>query len=356
MIDNIHVKNILGYYQLLGLDGFPICLSEAIEFIKSSNFKGIKNTCVIRQQKNDIEFEEIFLKSVPEDIEIKLYDTFIQIVKLILKEVKTIERDPTNKHIISKYRQYLLASFVYLRQMAVSPLIPFSKASLDSSDFKNRSYLADLINQQLRNDNLLEALEDESIIYSSRIKACIEQLKINTERVVIFSSFRVTLDLLTYCIRNKLPNRLILTIDSEMSVKQRQDTLALFRQTDNAILLLTYACGSVGLNLQVANIIYILDHSWSAIATKQALQRVIRFGQTRKCFVYYFSSCLSIEESILDKQIAKLDIGKGLMDGEQELIKGDTNQIHIKEIMTSMIQDYESQDKIQLITSKLNNL
>ena len=357
IIDNVKTANVLGYNLLIGNREFPNTFHSADKFIKSSLYTGIKSTCIIRDVDSaNIESEDIVIDHEISMLEESLFSTYIIVLKKILKYLKEL-KSAKEKILCRKYRQYLLSSLVYLRQMAVSPLIPYARAILSSSDLSNRSHLSQLMNEELSNNNLLSELEDESNIYSSRIKACIKQLQENTERVVIFSSFRVSLNLLIYCIHESLPTRTILTIDGDMTIFQRDEVFDKFNNDETAILLLTYTIGSVGLNLQCSNVVYILDYNWSAVSTKQAIQRVVRRGQEKKCYVYYFTSKLSIEESILNKQIGKLNIGKGLFNGDQRLIASSSANICLEEVLGSFVQQHtDSHAQLNTIKDKINNL
>jgi len=358
IIDNIKTENVMGYNLLIGNTDFPNCMSFAELHIRSGDYSGINSTLVkvdesVAAYDNKVAFEEIVIHHELNDIEGRLYDTYIKILKQLLRELNAIPNNTQNRSIVAKYQQYLMAAIVYIRQFVVSPLIPFSKAALSSSDMNNRSHLSDIINDHIRDNDLQDPLNNADCIFSSRIEACITQLAKDQDRVVIFSDFRVTLDLLSYCVALRYPDRLILTLDGSMSIKKRESQIDIFKNTNGAILMLTYKCGSVGLNLQCSNIVYILDNSWSAVSTKQAIQRVVRAGQTRKCFVYYFTSNLAIEESVFKKQDSKLDKAEGLLSGNSTAIRKGTYIINIKSIIQNIIHEYEATDIISKISSRM---
>jgi SNF2 family DNA or RNA helicase len=78
-------------------------------------------------------------------------------------------------------------------------------------------------------------------------------------------------------------------------------------ESDKSIdaLLLNYRVGGVGLNLQVANYVFLFDRWWNPAVEDQAVKRVHRFGQTRGVFVRRFYCKDTIEERILRKLAEK---------------------------------------------------
>jgi SNF2 family DNA or RNA helicase len=63
--------------------------------------------------------------------------------------------------------------------------------------------------------------------------------------------------------------------------------------------------GGTGLNLTVADYVFIIDPWWNPAAEMQALSRAHRIGQNRKVMAYRFISNDSIEEKILHLQDEK---------------------------------------------------
>src|SRR5207237_9782613 len=66
------------------------------------------------------------------------------------------------------------------------------------------------------------------------------------------------------------------------------------------VLLMRYATGSVGLNLQCANYVFLLDRWWNPAVEAQALNRAHRIGQKEPVFVTRFIAEGTIERKIAD--------------------------------------------------------
>lgn len=79
-------------------------------------------------------------------------------------------------------------------------------------------------------------------------------------------------------------------------------------------LLLNFAVGGVGLNLQVANYVFLFDRWWNPAVEDQAVKRVHRIGQTQKVFIKRFYCKETIEERILQKLSEKRRLFRNIID------------------------------------------
>ena len=67
------------------------------------------------------------------------------------------------------------------------------------------------------------------------------------------------------------------TDDGSMNSKEREASLTRFKEDESVkVLLLSFKCGSLGLNLTVANRIIMLDIWWNPALEDQAIDRVHR--------------------------------------------------------------------------------
>ena len=66
-------------------------------------------------------------------------------------------------------------------------------------------------------------------------------------------------------------------------------TARTLKKSKNGILLLTFGIGANGLNLQCADTVLIADFWWNADKTRQAIARILRYGQEATCInIYYY--------------------------------------------------------------------
>ena len=83
--------------------------------------------------------------------------------------------------------------------------------------------------------------------------------------------------------------------------KERQAILDRF-QTDRTkhVILMSYGTGSVGLNLQFTNYVFLFDRWWNPAIEDQAINRAHRLGQKSPVFVTRFVSQATIEGRIAE--------------------------------------------------------
>ncbi|KAL2056059.1 hypothetical protein ABVK25_003702 [Lepraria finkii] len=74
------------------------------------------------------------------------------------------------------------------------------------------------------------------------------------------------------------------------------------------VLLMTTGTGAVGLNLSVADRVYIVERQWNPSVEEQAIARVYRLGQTRPVTIVRLIMEGTIEEPIRNLQTKKLKL------------------------------------------------
>ena len=86
-----------------------------------------------------------------------------------------------------------------------------------------------------------------------------------------------------------------------MPAAQRQAVLDLFqRDARKHVLLMSYGTGSVGLNLQFTNYVFLFDRWWNPAVEDQAINRAHRIGQREPVFVTRFVTQGTIEGRIAE--------------------------------------------------------
>src|SRR5262249_8595926 len=87
----------------------------------------------------------------------------------------------------------------------------------------------------------------------------------------------------------------------KISHRDRQPILDRFREDRSKhVLLMSYGTGSVGLNLQFVNYVFLFDRWWNPAIEDQAINRAHRIGQKETVFVKRFISQNTIEERIAE--------------------------------------------------------
>ncbi|KAG2133783.1 P-loop containing nucleoside triphosphate hydrolase protein [Suillus bovinus] len=168
---------------------------------------------------------------------------------------------------------------------------------------------------------------------STKMLALIDFLKswdASGDKTICYSQWTSMLDLIEtlfsrYGIRS-------LRYDGSMDRRSRDQALATFKRYDvPKVILISTKCGSVGLNLVMANRIINLDLSWNYASESQAYDRVHRLGQEKDVFVKRLVVKNTIEERMLRLQEVKSDLADAAL-GEGTGTK--LQKMSVKEIKT----------------------
>ena len=140
----------------------------------------------------------------------------------------------------------------------------------------------------------LQLPTDYTTVKFQRTKEIFETKVPKGEKLIVFSGFKGVLKHLSTTW--SVPHVLV-----HGETKDRADQFHEFRSSDTTnVLLLTSQVGSVGLNLQEANHIILLDPWWNFVQSDQAEARCHRIGQKREVHIWRLYIKNSIEQRMLD--------------------------------------------------------
>jgi SNF2 family DNA or RNA helicase len=139
-------------------------------------------------------------------------------------------------------------------------------------------------------------------------------------KVLVFSQFTEMLHLIreefeeagiSYCY-----------LDGSTSIKARKEQVEKFQEDASVkAFLISLKAGGVGLNLTVADYVYLVDPWWNPAAEQQAIDRAHRIGQKRKVFAYKMICKDSVEEKILQLQERKKMLADDLIQEDSGFVK-----------------------------------
>src|ERR1043165_7652655 len=90
---------------------------------------------------------------------------------------------------------------------------------------------------------------------------------------------------------------------------QRERVINDFNNNPNIkVFLISLKCGSMGLNLVVANRCFLMDPWWNPSIEDQAIDRIYRIGQTRPVSIFRLVIENSIEDRVIELQDKKCEL------------------------------------------------
>lgn len=319
-------EKLITYMLFIEHKDWPNSVPEtsAIAF-KRSNFEGTNKYVVHRTEKQmdiNIAYTKHIVVVKMSEIEKSIYSVFKEITLQAIarfKRSKIVEDEDgrTRKSLNSD----VLSMITYLRQCLIAPFLLRSTLGLSNSveNFKETEIKL-LIKKELKTHKLTNYFNTKKSVLSARLEKIIEIINnpINS-KIVVFSCYRKTLDLL----QQLITDRNVQTISSE--TEDRAQVIRDLSKSESFVLLLTYALGSDGLNLQFANSVLCIDYDFTATNTDQSLKRVVRRGQKQKVNVYFVCSDTYLESTILrkhvDKKLRGLELENGNITTEVEKLK-----------------------------------
>ena len=128
-----------------------------------------------------------------------------------------------------------------------------------------------------------------------QIVADMDEVAENGRKAIIFSQWVEPLETIAKALSAFGP----LQYHGKISQRDRQPILDRFKEDKSKhVLLMSYGTGSVGLNLQFTNYVFLFDRWWNPAIEDQAIGRAHRIGQKETVFVKRFISQNTIEGRI----------------------------------------------------------
>ncbi|MBR6187737.1 MAG: DEAD/DEAH box helicase [Prevotella sp.] len=185
---------------------------------------------------------------------------------------------------------------------------------------KSQMMMFQALSELRRIASVPESLSD-GVIASPKIALLCEQVEeavAGGHKVVIFFNFIAGIEL----VGERLTE---LGIDYATMTGSTRDRRAVIERFQNdagcRALLMTLKTGGVGLNLTVADTVFIFEPWWNKAAEEQAINRLHRIGQKAKVMSYALITRDTIEEKIRLLQQQKQDLADSLITGDSAITK-----------------------------------
>jgi len=146
---------------------------------------------------------------------------------------------------------------------------------------------------------------------AEQLLADMEEVQATNSKAIVFSQWVKPLEELASQLKAYNP----LMYHGKIPSQQRQGILDKFKKDPDAhVILMSYGTGSVGLNLQFTNYVFLFDRWWNPAIEDQAINRAHRLGQKSTVFVKRFISQKTIEERIAEVLDAKRKLFADIID------------------------------------------
>lgn len=316
MLQEPKIDKVISYYLILNDPYFPRNRKDAIEFLNSNQFRGVKTSLVHRDTNVDCEDFELrrhYISHSLSEPEAKIYRGMKGILQKMGEEYNRY-KDEENEDMRRLFSGFIVTMISHMRMAFICSILPIARTMLKTAGSKSKDGLAFVFEREIKKMDIDEWLDDESAAYSSRLKSMVEKLEEIEERSVVFASSRFGLNLL----RQYIPeDREVFSMEGSYSLKKRAMTISKFKESERGVLLLSFQIGCNGLNLQSANNVLLMDYPWNSSIVDQAIARVARRGQKKDVNVYYFTGNTGMEKSLFHLHKDKKDVAAQIMDGIQ---------------------------------------
>ena len=124
------------------------------------------------------------------------------------------------------------------------------------------------------------------------------KIKEKKEKCIVFTQFLNAISIIQVLFDEFHINTLV--FNGKLSIEDRDNVIEVFNDNEDiCCLLCTLKIGALGLNLTMANHVFILEPWWSPSLVNQAIERIYRLGQKKDVSVTMFFCKDTVEEEIL---------------------------------------------------------
>ncbi|KAG6001772.1 hypothetical protein E4U21_003817 [Claviceps maximensis] len=143
------------------------------------------------------------------------------------------------------------------------------------------------------------------------------------DKVLVFSHSILALDYLEALFTQQY--RQFSRLDGRTPIAKRQDLIKRFNGSEAEFYLISTKAGGIGLNIQGANRVVILDSGWNPVHEQQAVGRAYRIGQTKPVTVYHFVTAGTFEQDLHGRAVFKSQLASRVVDKKNPISWGNRN-------------------------------
>lgn len=187
------------------------------------------------------------------------------------------------------------------------------KEEADKIELKAGNLLA--LTTRLRQATSCPSVLTSQNIVSSKVTRCVElveDLISQDEKVVIFSNFKETVNILADLLKSYSP--LLITGDVD-DAKAAANVEKFQNDPSSKVCILTFGKGSTGITLNAASYLIAIDETWTAASNNQAWDRIYRVNNTHSANIIILMNSDTIDERVHEIVEKKKDLSDFLIDG-----------------------------------------
>lgn len=219
---------------------------------------------------------------------------------------------------------------------------------LTEADQRKLMVALQLMRMSCNSTYLIDHETDSSFKMDECMSLLEDLLEMPGVKVVVFSQWLRTHDMLIR--RLEAHKRDCAYFHGSLEQRKRRDVLDRFKTDPNCRILLCTDSGGVGLNLQEASAVIIMDQPWNPAVLEQRIGRVHRLGQQRNVQVYHFIARGTIEEKMLEVIKFKTSVFKGVLDGgETEVFLGKAKMNKFMETVEQVSMEPPEQPPVPVV-------
>jgi superfamily II DNA or RNA helicase len=159
---------------------------------------------------------------------------------------------------------------------------------------------------------------DEPSAKVDTLLAQLDQVMEENHKILVFSQFTSLLAI----VRHRLDKDEVPYAYLDGRTRDRQARVEQFQNDPQVkLFLISLKAGGLGLNLQAAEYVYLLDPWWNPAVEAQAIDRAHRIGQARQVFAYRLIARDTVEEKVLELQQSKRDLADAIISADNSLLQ-----------------------------------
>ncbi len=198
---------------------------------------------------------------------------------------------------------------------------------------------------------------DQKITISPKVDEVVpiieELLEDKSSKIIIFSEWEKMLQLLNFSLKQQ--GIKVAWHTGSLDQKQRREEIKKFKQENTHNILLSTDSGSVGLNLQVANVVINLDMPWNPAKLEQRIARAWRKYQAQTVQVINFITQERLEHRIVEIVKQKQFLSDNVLDGlGQDELKLPSSRKEFLEDLEKIIQNHTPTEVTQNSKTEFN--